>query len=613
MIGRKKELALITQGILPSGKLRCALINGVHGIGKSTLLEEVTSSLFATGSFLFIPANGSECSSPQDLLSQFTRNIFFSQSIEGTELLKNFARNINGKLPLGGNGTDQESAEVFVEELNSCFSQCAESNELPTPVLIIEDLDQLNKESRNWLSQEFNHALRKVPEFRSCRFIFTSRYDIEKFSDFWARFGIDNPVSVKLEKFNLNEVKEFAEFHNFNEIDITELNKVSEGIPSSVLKYLQNGFIVNNKEEEMVNDPEQIGVDLSKFSEKELEYLVYASYPSKINRYILEHFCSPKLSAFTYNWLKRQQGICDILPCGDLVLNETYREYFRSAHIESDPTEAERLTTLASVVDAFYELFPNTDLHWIPINLQILNFFTKNLCRKIFDEFEYEDVCNFLDTRDDVFKSNGKSFSIPDDTLLLIRRYMELNDIQIREGLVDRIREVWDNDQISRQKRKTTIETEKTNLENEIEDIQAQVSHFKQLKQGIEDGFKKPASNKPQRVVTFNISVVLIFVGLAVTGGSLLSDNLGSYHAACGLVVTIFGFFWPNVETRNAVRSGAAGSSTNLAIETQRRSLDHRINGLLNRANSVAVNLENLSTESKDLDDSSVEPYLADN
>jgi hypothetical protein len=92
-----------------------------------------------------------------------------------------------------------------------------------------------------------------------------------------------------------------------------------------------------------------------------------------------------------------------------------------------------------------------------------------------------------------------------------------------------------------------------------------------------------------------------------------LSDNLGSYHAACGLVVTIFGFFWPNVETRNAVRSGAAGSSTNLAIETQRRSLDHRINGLLNRANSVAINLENLSTESKDLDDSSVEPYLADN
>ena len=103
--------------------------------------------------------------------------------------------------------------------------------------------------------------------------------------------------------------------------------------------------------------------------------------------------------------------------------------------------------------------------------------------------------------------------------------------------------------------------------------------------------------------------MAMVVFGILITGVSLLSDLFGSYHAACGLALTIFGFFWPNVEVKTP-RGVSNGDAPNLAIETQHRSLDHRINGLLTRANSLAANLEALSGESSQLEQYSLEPYL---
>ena len=108
------------------------------------------------------------------------------------------------------------------------------------------------------------------------------------------------------------------------------------------------------------------------------------------------------------------------------------------------------------------------------------------------------------------------------------------------------------------------------------------------------------------------MSMALVVFELVIVGASLLSDMLGAYHAACGLAVTIFGFFWPNVEIKNINPDGSV-SVPNLAVETQQRSLEHRINGLLSRANSIASTLENLSKEAVELDEGAAEPYLAEN
>ena len=172
------------------------------------------------------------------------------------------------------------------------------------------------------------------------------------------------------------------------------------------------------------------------------------------------------------------------------------------------------------------------------------------------------------------------------------------------------IQTAWENDQVAFEQRKTKIESEKSVLNNEISEIQSQISHFQGLKKNIEDGVNDPKQNKPRRVVTFNMSFALVVFGLIIVGASLFSDMLGVYHAACGLAVTIFGFFWPNVEIRKINPDGAV-SAPNLAIETQQRSLEHRINGLLSRANSIALSLENLGKEEAELDQGTAEPYLA--
>ena len=180
---------------------------------------------------------------------------------------------------------------------------------------------------------------------------------------------------------------------------------------------------------------------------------------------------------------------------------------------------------------------------------------------------------------------------------------------EIKENLLESVNRVWEEDQVEFRKRKVNIESEQTDLNNEISDIQSQITHFQGLKKNIEDKGNSPRTSKRQRIVTFNMSMVLVVFGLIVVGASLLSDMLGVYHAACGLAVTIFGFFWPNVEIRNVNPDGSV-STSNLAIETQQRSLEHRINGLLGRANSIALNLENLSKEAQELEDGSAEPYI---
>ena len=265
-----------------------------------------------------------------------------------------------------------------------------------TPIVIIDDLDSLSKQTLLWLSTEFNKVLRNSPQFKTCRFLFSSSKEISDFDDFWARFGFENPVDLPLRALSLTEVGELASSKGYEGVPIGGLTQISKGTPALVLKHLQNGFIMNTKENNMDVSVNDQNIDLSGLPEKELEYLLYASYPAKINRYNLEHFCSPKHAAFTYNWLKRRSDFCEPSSGGDLIIKPSIKQQMRAFHLEQEPQKAEQMATLASVLDAFYEEFPDTENHWIPINLQIFNTFTKSLLKKVFDEYENEELSSFL-------------------------------------------------------------------------------------------------------------------------------------------------------------------------------------------------------------------------
>ena len=68
------------------------------------------------------------------------------------------------------------------------------------------------------------------------------------------------------------------------------------------------------------------------------------------------------------------------------------------------------------------------------------------------------------------------------------------------------------------------------------------------------DNFRNPKRLRPKKSYSFTTSRSLLLIGLGTVAASLLSENIGSYHAACGLALTFLGFFWPNVELKLKLR-----------------------------------------------------------
>jgi len=199
--------------------------------------------------------------------------------------------------------------------------------------------------------------------------------------------------------------------------------------------------------------------------------------------------------------------------------------------------------------------------------------------------------------------------SLSEDAKLVTRRYMELSEKKSIPGLEDEIRKLWLHDHDTFTKRKADISGEKEEITSEIEKTLNQVSQIKETRDSLLDNFRNPKKNKAEKVYSFTTSRLLVVIGFATIGASLLSESIGSYHAACGLALTIVGFFWPNVDIkRPAFASG--GPQSNLAIETQQRSLNHRMSSLSNRIQVMKTNLNSVEKQLLELGDSPPLPYL---
>jgi len=150
-------------------------------------------------------------------------------------------------------------------------------------------------------------------------------------------------------------------------------------------------------------------------------------------------------------------------------------------------------------------------------------------------------------------------------------------------------------------------------LAEEAIDLDGQIESLNALKQKIMDDFKSPAKTKALREYSFTSSKFLVVFGLCTIAASLFSESFGMTYAACGIALTLFGFFWPNVEIKKPAGFAVGpGAGPRLAVETQQRSLDHRINGLTSRASSIKSNLHNISDELESLDQGMDVPYVAE-
>ena len=446
--------------------------------------------------------------------------------------------------------------------------------------------------------------------FQNTRFLCTSTQRKNVYESFFSQFGISHNEEIEVQPLNPSEAVLLAESSGIEFTDPQSLILETEGVPLKILKFVNKSITVTNNSVKDMNENDQNEPSkFDDFSEKELGFLLHASYPTRINRYNLEFFCSPRDAAFCFNWLKRRKYLVQSTADGDLLLNSDLRQKMRDFHAQEAPQEAEKMSILASVLDAFIDRFPNPNLHWIPINLQVFNACTIDLCKKVFNEVEVEEITEFIDTHQEQFQINQNFFSLDEEAKLVTRRFMEVSDSECMEGLTEKVIKQWENDQNRAEKKKAKMLTEQENFKSEITEIDEQIQAFAQLKENILDNFKRPPSTKPKKVYSFGNSLILIVLGLGTVGASLFSENLGSYHAACGLALTLFGFFWPSVDVRKPKIQGV-GAGPKLAIETQHRSLDHRINGLSTRANSIKNSLNQIENDLERISLEGSEPYI---
>ena len=218
-------------------------------------------------------------------------------------------------------------------------------------------------------------------------------------------------------------------------------------------------------------------------------YLLTACLPQKINRHTLEFFCDSRTAAYCYNWLSRRPEYAtrDILDY--FTLNEGIRSSARSALQDDNAESYDKNVTLASVLDAFIDRFPDPETHWIAFNLQVFDSFNLPLLDKLFNQDQAEQISKFIDSNKELFEESNGNLSFNEDTKLVTRRLMELAEIQETKGLRDRITQQWELDQKDLAEKKSELSTESNSLKEEVEGIKQQILEFSEMRDKITRGF----------------------------------------------------------------------------------------------------------------------------
>lgn len=618
MIGRGPELSKILRGFSSVGNTRAALISGEHGIGKSLLLEEAGNLLLKgePAYFWIAPQSAGELS-PAGWCAQLARGIRAGASIPNSRLNefalqmgKSFAilPHTKNESELAGKESQEKVVGVLIEQLEELIKDLKLEN--CCPVFALDDFDKYSDPLLDWIAGPFNQALRKSNFFQKSRFLFTAESIDSRLLTFYNRFGIDQLNEFELGGLSIYETGELFRSFSKSPVDPREIHNATKGNPSKILNFSTKRTSLNQEpENKMENTTETKIKSSAPFDDSQIEHLLCAAYPNRINRYNLEFFCSPRDAAFCFNWLKRSPSLATKAPDGDLLMNPDLRDDILKMDAEKDPAAAEERKIKSIILNAYEELFPDPNFHWIPVNLQLFNCFNRKLIKELFDENSYEEIDQFIDRHKDVFIVHDKQIKMHEEAKTITHRFIEIGGGKPKEGLLEKIKVQWEEDQVSAKQKKVAMEQEHFNLLVEEEDSKKQIQSLDALKKKLLDDFKNPATFKAEKIYSTSTSPLLIVLGLVTVGASLFFDSVGSYYAAIGIVLTLFGFFWPNVEVRKP-KLATAGSGPKLAIETQQRSLDHRIVGLKNRVSSMSGSIERISSELEGLNAGISEPYI---
>ena len=618
---KNTKLSDVRSGLTHKGKVRAAVLLGGGGKVDEVIADLGNSILQVNPSAFCICLDSAKTKTPYDWCSQFARNLRTVDGVPMADLAK-FALTTGKSLsPFKGirnedsePSSDNKIAVELVKNFEALTQAGPNGNNTPHIVLAIKDFSDYTAKMLSWLSDALNPAIRESKFFQGCRFLFSMKRLTERESSFFNSFGFEKIHLVEIEPVDNqkdvgNEWKSDSSELVISTSDAQEETSHNITFPKSLKK--KDLSLSLNIENNLIGsmDIKEASKLLSSFSEIEKEYLYISSYPTRISRYSLEHFESDRQAALSFNWLKRSKTLHTAHPSGDLILADELKLAARTLHAHEHPELSEKWRTLASVLDRFQEIFPIDSTHWIPINLQLLDSFDSRILGKLFTGDRLDSVLNLIEQTPEQIIEKGSKLSLSEEAKIVTRRYMELSGLSLLDGIEEHVRELWLKDRDNYNLKKAQMEEERTSVISEIEGTLSQVANLKDLKDNLNEDSRNPNRKKAEKIYTFTSSKVLIFIGIATIGASLLSDNIGSYHAACGLALTLFGFFWPNVEFKRATITGV-GQRSSLAIETQERSLNHRIGSLSNRVQVMKGNLDAVQSQLAKLGDTPPDPYL---
>jgi hypothetical protein len=234
---------------------------------------------------------------------------------------------------------------------------------------------------------------------------------------------------------------------------------------------------------------------------------------------------------------------------------------------------------------------------------------------ELFGEEDGECIIEFVDQNSEVFEAHLGCYKFRPEPLGVVTRYKSVTpreEEEEEENLLALITETWIQRKNESESKRNDLEAERENIHSELSGIDKKIDTLNGLKKNLLHSFLNPESRKPKREISLSVTPVLLILGLTTIGVSLaFRDLLGPYHAAAGIALALFGFFWPSTKWQSHRQVSESGGMDRFAIETQQRMLGHKMMGLNTRKGRLRNSIEEIEEGIEKIDASLQQPYIS--
>lgn len=629
IVGRKAELDGIRNGLSSGGSAKGFLFIGNEGIGKSTLLQESWREISRSGNdCIWIAPNFSAAFDEIQAATSLARGLD-SSSAELRQGLSSFARAFGQKAfelereftksdPIGDASIGEALSEQWIANLFEALPLINQKGgHEVTIVLVIDDLEKLPKKVIHWLVNDFFPKWDEAGMTERTRCIFAAVANpVDDTADLIQSACGNRVIKMKLRPLRSAECAEIAVMTGATSPDGDNLRTLSGGNPGRLLQILKNKPATGmNPDASMNTDEEQSPLiqSLDGFSPEETEYLFRGAYLPVISKNSLGLFCNPRQASLSYNWIKNAGNLAEVLPGNALALLKEVRDQALALHAKLRPEESAEWSSRAETHLAFEQLFPNPRSRWIPIRLSSFQSFDKKVLSQLFGDEEADRIIDFVDQNPDVFEEYLGYYKFRPEFQGVVSGYKSVNGIEEEdETLLALITETWMQRKSEIESKRNELEAERENIHSELGSIDKKIDALNGLKANLLTSFLNPQSRKPKLEVSLSVAPVLLILGLITIAVSLaFRDLFGPYHAAAGIALALFGFFWPSTKWQSQHQASESGGMDRFAIETQQRMLGLKLMGLNTRKGRLKVSMEEIDEGIAKIDVSLEQPYIS--